>query len=102
MWHFLHFAVRATYRPEGVKSQVKTSLVTDGNWRECHRMNLNSMMTDATIDDAMKDSCFRDSVMVGCKRIDSTEFEVLAWSPRDIVLMEQDTGINHLKQYSSP
>ena len=63
-------------------------------------MNLNSMMTDATIDDAMKDSCFRDSVMVGCKRIDSTEFEVLAWSPRDIVLMEQDTGINHLKQYT--
>ena len=60
-------------------------------------MNLNSMMTDATIDDAMKDSCFRDSVMVGCKRIDSTEFEVLAWSPRDIVLMGEDTGIDDLK-----
>ena len=68
---------------------MPTSAVTGGNWVECHKQSLDDPLVDDTIDE-LKLACFRDKVMMGCKKTSSSSLEVLAWAPRDIVFEVTD------------
>ena len=85
----------ATYLPEdGPQTNISTKDVTDGNWEECHRQNMNIELTDNLIDTTIQESCFKPNVMMGCGKIEKWEdgiiggeLEVLAWAPRDSVFV---------------
>ena len=65
----------------------------------CHQRNLNAYLDDSTIDgylngekhiDGIKDACFRNNVMMGCKEKDSSTIDLLAWAPRGDVFKTTD------------
>ena len=85
--------------PEGPQTDISETKVIEGKWTLCHQRNLNAYLDDSTIDgysngekhiDGIKDACFRNNVMMGCKEKDSPTIDLLAWAPRGDVFRTTD------------
>ena len=77
---------------DGPQTDVSISEVESKRWVQCYSQNLNDELTDTMIDGVIRPACYKDKVMMGCKKKNVHYLEVVAWSPSEEVFVDASTS----------
>lgn len=77
------------YLPNGPQTNVPQATVTNDRWVLCHNQSYNVNLDDEQID-TIQAKCSKKKVLMACKRVGSTVFNVLAWADKSTVFGTTD------------